>query len=441
MRALQWIGWVALASVLIVVVVWSASRWRGATPAQRAALAVLEAPNAFPGRNAFDALWLLRYDVPEDMLAAVANADMAALAAAPPSTPLDIPSSAAGTYADLQPDLTVRPPCGTAGAECLERVREQPGAYAVLVQRNARLIQRAQAFRQYGHLASRLPARPDGPLLPFMSLAWPVTANAERFVRGDTLGAIEATCRDLDTWRRLGVNSDQLITRIYASALTTDGHGRLLAEMLAELPRDTPLPGACSEALAPPAPEEADLCPTMRGEFAWSQWALDHAPMGGGNAAPGRLVFDRAATRALFAERLVGACSVATRQLLERDAPAQDSLDAKPLWQRFECAANPAGCMLADIGGPAYSRYQHRAQDQNARIRLLGTLVWLRASAETGTLAERLAHRPASLRSPMREISVGADGRSLEIAQYDTARGSVWSVPLPAYLVGAEGTD
>jgi hypothetical protein len=87
------------------------------------------------------------------------------------------------------------------------------------------------------------------------------------------------------------------------------------------------------------------------------------------------------------------------------------------------------------VAGPAYDRYIRAGQDHHAPLQLLATLAWLRDQPDTGTLAERLARRPADLRSPARDITVTADGRSIEIAQYDTSRGATWSLPLPAYLV------
>lgn len=85
--------------------------------------------------------------------------------------------------------------------------------------------------------------------------------------------------------------------------------------------------------------------------------------------------------------------------------------------------------------GGGYARYANRGLDHRARLQLLATLAWVRGQPDDGTLAERLARRPADLRSPARDITVAADGRSLEIAQYDTSRGATWSLPWPAYPV------
>src|SRR3546814_12001655 len=59
--------------------------------------------------------------------------------------------------------------------------------------------------------------------------------------------------------------------------LATDGYGRLLAQMLAELPAGHPLPVACEAALAPVSVGELSICEAMRGEYASSAAANDAA--------------------------------------------------------------------------------------------------------------------------------------------------------------------
>jgi hypothetical protein len=164
-------------------------------------------------------------------------------------------------------------------------------------------------------------------------------------------------------------------------------------------------------------PRIAEWMPEMREHNAWS-W----------------LVLDREGYRAIIAEQMFAPCA-AQSLTLQTDQRPSFSTGPVPIWRRFECIANSAGCILGDTIGTAYDIYALRAQDQNARLQVLATLAWLREQPDTGTLAERLARRPADLRSPARDISVTADGRSLEIAQYDTSRGATWSLPLPAYLV------
>ncbi|WP_101925813.1 MULTISPECIES: hypothetical protein [Luteimonas] len=435
MRWLKRLGVGLLIVVLVLAALWTWSRLRGPTPEQRAALALLETPNAFEGRNAFDAIWVLPYDVPDAEIAAVADADMQALteAAQIRDEPLSF-TTVAARYPDLDPAQRTVTPCGADGAKCLSQVYAALDEYASLVGDNARLIERVEALASYDHHRSRLPPDHRAPFPPFTLLSWPITAHAVRFAQGDRAGAIEATCRGITTWRRIGVRSDTLIVRMLGIWLATEGYGALLARMVAELPRDIPLPSSCEAALAAPVAADASICPAMRGEFAWSMGATEAIPEMRRHTWWSWLVLDRDGFRAFMAEQMITPC-IDQGIPLQIDYRRVFPANSVPLWRRFECIANSAGCIVGDISGPGFGSYVWRAQDQNARLQLLATLAWLREQPDDGTLAERLARRPAAMRSPARDITVTADGRSLEIAQYDTTRGATWSVPLPPYLV------
>lgn len=434
MRWLKRLGMGLLVAVLVIAALWTWSRLRGPTPTQRAALELMEAPNAFAGRNAFDAIWLLPYDVPDEAIAAVADADMAAVAEAPPGTPIMQVTSAKGRFADLRTSDGAPAPCSGNGEGCLAKVRADPEGSATWRRQNAALVERVQALSRYDHIASRLPAKVDAPFLPLQALSLPLSANAVDFVQANPLAALASACRDMDTLRRIGTKSDLLITRMLAIAYVTDGYGRLLADMLGALPRDTPLPATCEAAFRAPSADEGSICPAMRGEFAQSMGAVDSIPEMREANAWSWLVLDRAGVRASMAEQMAPPCEVEDVDLAA-DQRLVLTRTPLPAWRRFECVANSVGCLLSDVAGPAYYGYAWRAQDQNARLQLLGTLAWLREQPDEGTLAERLARRPGGLRSPARDITVTADGRSLEIAQYDTRLGDTWSLPLPSYLV------
>lgn len=440
MRWLKWLGMGLLVVVLVLAVLWTWSRLRGPTPDQRAALALLEAPNTFEGRNAFDAIWVLPYDVPDSEIGTVADADVQTLEKA--MRELDAPlvfDSAAKRYPDLKPVRGQVEPCSFGGAGCLAKVSSAFDDYATLVQANARLIERVEALSAYGHHATRIPPDHRAPFQPWTLLAWPVTAHAVQFVRGERAEALDATCRDLATLRRIGANSDTLIVQTLGTALVTNGYGALLAEMLADTPRDTPLPANCGGALAPPSVDEASICPAMRGELVWSTGLARSARQSYAADPWGWLVFQPEKFRALMAEGLAPPCAMSAG-VLQRDEPVGAPASRRPAWQRVECVANSLGCVLADIGD-GYAPYANRALDHRARLQLLATLAWLRDQPDEGTLDERLARRPATMRSPARDITVTADGQSIEIAQYDTSRGATWSLPLPPYLVESPATS
>lgn len=456
MRGLRWLA-LTLAGLLVALVgLWLASRLLGATPAQRAALETMQAPWTPPGRNAFDAVWLLCWDVPADAEAAIVAQDMATLEAA--RAPITGFVSAAALYPDLRPARGTMRGCQPREPDCLAQVRADLPAHAALVDANATLIARIQALSQYDHYRSKLPLRQDAPLPEFGNAGLPLTAHAVHFAQGRHALALDGACRDIATWRRLGANSDSLIVRMLGVSLATEGHGRLLADMLQALPPDQPLPASCAAALSPPRVEEADLCRAMRGEFAqvsaFMRTMADPAQPTG--QWPSRLLFDIDATLALQAQGMAAACSDATRDALIHDLPAPLPAGRRRMWLRLECAANPTGCILADIAAPAYVQYQHRAQDQNARLQLLATLSWLREATREGlpqdldvqagssrraALDALLARRPGALRSPTRDIEISGDGRATRIAHYASGGGAYWTLPLPDYLVEASAVD
>lgn len=417
---MRWLKRLGIGFVVLVVVaalLWTVSRLRGPTPEQRAALEVMRTPNAFAGRNAFDAAWLLTYDVPDADIASVANADIAAVAATPLSRPIEGTSSAHGRYADLRPDRNAPlEPCPISGDACLMLVRGDPEGYAGLVETHRPLIDRVEALAKYDHPAMRMPARVDTPLPPFQPLAWPLTAHAVEFVAGDALLAVGSACRDLSTMRRLGSNTDLLIARMFMSRLATEGYGRLLADMLAELPAGAPLPDICKEALAAPSDEESSVCPALRGEFAWVHQGAGQIVLEQATARMQWLVFDPDGYAAMAAQRIGQGCMDAAVEARRLDLRFVSEA-TRPFHSRLACIANSAGCILGDIAGPAYDGYIHAGQDHHARLQLIGTLAWLRAQPAEGALSERLARRPEGLRSPVRDITVSADGRALQIAQ------------------------
>lgn len=449
-RLLRWCLWAVACLLLAAIVLWSVSRLYGATDEQEAALETMRRPWKPDGRNAFVEFWLLPYDVPEAERAAIAAADMQRMAALPPlaeatkedSAPdLGFPSHAEGRYASLSPSDTDRELlCKIRKSGCLQRVRADLPAYAALVARNQRLFDRIAALSGYDHYRDLLPPRLDVAFPQFQLGNASLTQHAYAFARGDTDVALEGVCRDLSTWRRLGANSNSLIMRMIGIAYSTDGHGRLLAEMIAELPRDHVLSETCARATAPAMAAELWMCETMRGEFAFSSNAASNLS---GTGLRGANPFERTTLFLTFdadmtiADMAQGFAPICAQRELERVAADRHDIESRDVdgWLRLECAGNIAGCILTDIAGPAYDSYLHRAQDQGARLKLLGTLLWLRDHPEDRRpLVVRIADRPQALKSPTRDVEIGRDGRSLRIRQFDAARGEFWEIPLPPYL-------
>ena len=449
-KLIRWITYSTGSVLLLAAVLWTVSRVQGPSAEQERALAMMEQPWHLDGRNAFAALWLLQYDVPESEQAAVAAEDsqrVATIAERWESTPvhdgdtvpaLVFKSAATDRYQDLSPnaqDLAMF--CGTREAGCYSKVTENFDAYSALITRNEALLARIADLSKYDYYKNEFPNHFTTPM-PRLDLGkLRLTQHAVQFATGDLDGALDATCSDIATWRRLGANSDTLIARMIGIAYSTDSYGRLLADLLDSTPQDFALPQSCTEALMPMSPQELSLCQPLRTELKFSVVA--------GNMKPhwldrllSSLLYDEHMTRAARAEGLEPSCSTATMQRIAGDiAPTPDTAIARPAPSRMQCVSNILGCMLMDMGPSAYIDYERRAQDQGARIQLLATLLWLRDSIDGQNempLTERLALRPAELKSPTRDIEVSEDGNAIRIRQFDTKSGEYWQIPLPKYL-------
>ncbi|MDH5823368.1 hypothetical protein QFW77_10265 [Luteimonas sp. RD2P54] len=452
MRGLRAAFAVLLGLVVAVVALWGWSRWRGATPAQRDALAVMQREEPQPGRNAFAALWLLGWDVPEEAQEALAREDARRFAAQVDALPPMDPKrpAAAAAFRSLAEDRHERLPaergdgrvaCGLRGDDCLAKVRSRPDVYRSLVERQARLLERAVAIPAYGHYRNAFPPAVDAPFPDLAGLDLPLTANALAYVEGEVDGALARSCAAATGWRRLMGRSDSLVVAMVAST-AANGHARLLADMLGELPPSHPLPAGCAALRADAQAPPAGLCEAMRGE-----WRLVERNVRQLFAPEDRRpqfdpFFDPGATAALTAQNAAWFCTAEANAALRRDLP-QGPPERGGRWWRPECIANASGCILADIGGPAYLDYQHRMLDTEARWRLLRALQWMRerAAEDPATSARSLlAAMPGELAgSRARALAPTADGAGLRIALFQAGQDE-WKVKLPPPLAAAPRT-
>ncbi len=455
-KAMRWIGGIVAGLLVLVLLSWGLSRLLGPDRESREALSLIQQSWDPPGENAFDAVWLLPYAVPEDRVHAIAAADMQRMHAAPPAVSdghgglWGFTSLAAETFAEerLAPEDQGLL-CDTRGEPCLAKVRGNLAAYEGLVDRHAGLLQRHDALARHGHIRNLLPPRIDAPFPSFGAGRLAYTRNAVLFARGDVDAALESTCRDLATWRRLGAQSDMLIATMVGIAYSTGSNGALLAEMLGELPAGHPLPPSCHDAVRPPEPEELSMCRAMRGEFAFTTQAVELAPeiMKTESRVAVRLLLplllNEEKTKARAASTYAAYCSdasmariVADRPSVTEDMPGLDYLE-------FGCIDNAIGCILSAIAVPALPDYQNRLLDHGARLRLLGTLLWLHgdAAGQANTLQVRLADRPQGLKGAARDVEVGEGSRTLRIRQYSSRDGDYWEVPLPVLAEGESTAD
>lgn len=425
--------------VLAAAGLYALARALGPAPEERRALALLEAPVPPPqGRDGFAALYTGRHDVPESRQVPLLAEDLRRYAAAgADASGMPRWRSALDEWPLLEDAREGDPPwCAPQAADCLERVRARPAAYADLLERNTGLLRRAEALRGYDHFRNPFPPHLDLPLPGFQGLARLATRTAWRFAAGQVDLALADACADLALGRRLLEGGDSLAGSVMGGTLV-EGNATLLAQMLAELPADHPLPAACARAVALPLALEEGVCRAMLAEGRMVLGTLraataEHGGVGSGPAGwAGRLLFDPGLTAARIAPRFAWYCGAQARARLARDLP----LDGPPPPPRrpLRCLANLVGCRAADVAVPAHAGYARRLQDAAAQLRAVAALLWLRGQ---GTVEPVLLERlPAAMRSPARPLRLDPRAGTLGTARYwqrSPEAADSWTVPLPA---------
>lgn len=441
----RWIAWLALAVVVLAAAAWIIARATQPTSAQREAIAVLDRAPEFPGRNAFGWLWTLDRQVPPDEIDQVLAHDRHEIAAMREQFSVEnFQSGPIDSATERYPDLNVAGDdralfCGESDDSCLARIRENPEAWRELIERHRTLLDRIDALSDYGHIDQPWPysmATHGAMRLP-AEAGFAATRHALWFVDGRHEDALAATCDGISTWRRLGRNSDSLILRLLARSFAANQHGRVLAEMLAELPGDVPLPAACEAALAPPAAEQLSLCDATRGEFEIirdSQRWIGNTNSSWWSSIGWALLYDAEASLGISAEHYARHCRDDQIDLIRADAKASGRSDdwAELSPWRLSCAGNLIGCTLFGIQWPAYDSYRLRMQDFGFKLKALATLAWLRREHPGAPVTEALlARRPEVLQSPTRQLRLGQDGESLIVPLYAPHGDSTWPLPLP----------
>ena len=270
--------------LLLLVALWAVSRALGPTDAQEAALARMREPMPPLERNAFPALWLMPYDMPSAERAPAFAEDLKRFRAMPSASLADSDiQTTAATHVSVAAARFPSPAMGTEDSaqfchgheRCLAKVAADPAVYAALVERHARLLDRVESLSRYDGLRHSFGLRFDMPFPPYQYGNLPRTRHALLFVQGRREEAFEGVCRSIATWRRIGANSDNLVSRMVGSAYAGETYPALFLEMLVQTPRDVVLPAACTEAFAPLTDAEVSLCLAMRGEFVYQESAAE----------------------------------------------------------------------------------------------------------------------------------------------------------------------
>lgn len=436
------LGWGLLGVFVVATLLWTVSRIRGPSPAQRAAMAQLSTLPPLPGRNAFQTLWQLPYAIPEAERDRVFAEDVRRWKALAPDSgtmeepPALLPESvAAGRY---PPSLTEedRARFCQRAAGCLAAVAADPALYLDVVARHAGLLDRIEALSGYAGLRDPFGHPAAMPLPDMRASSLPATRYAVAFVQGDRDGAFDGTCRAIVTWRRLSANSDTLAARLFGAAWVRTTYAELFLDMLARVPRDYPLPALCMQAFAPPSPRESSLCDAARGEFAYKRsvaaWAARRGTRGLERVRDG-LILDEEMLLGELAMPLSALCSPELAQRIRDDVRIVPD-DAPAGFLRLECASDAAGCILGAIGGHD-NDYADQIEDTNARLRLVALLLRMRSDAsDARPILERLKDRHAAFGATSRRLRLIDDGRSLCLDNYRKRPSDCCKIPLPPYF-------
>ena len=442
------VGMLLLGYVGFVAVV----RWLGPSAEQRAALELMRQPTPpVKGRDGSDALWLLSHEVPaakraeaarelrefHERFNALMNDGQEAAANA-----LVNPLSAYREFPKPAEDSHL---CELNQPGCLARISAELPAVQGELDKFAGAIAAANELLRYDGVRwnrtpgvyQTLPAYNMHRSIVYSHLAW-------RFVNGETLPALAATCDDIAAWRRLGSDNDMLIGSMVGAAYVRQNLG-LMAEMLSELPADTPLPPNCQAALAPTRDNELDLCPAMRSEFRMLESSLYEWKRSGESERRWERwsvhTVDNEHLLSISASQLMRYCGSKMTEVARKDlAFLADTVSSKncSLSWRF---ADPMGCILGEIASTTgSSSYANRRIDLAAALALMRTVLWLRAqSPDPHAWPPMLAQRPAEL-GLLRKPTISADGARIAIPLLDSSRDAEFSLALTAAVVPAVST-
>lgn len=402
-------------------------RWPISEPQRQALAQLRQPPPPLRGTNMFVALWSLSYAMPEARRESLLAEDVERFNSMPAGTPFQ---SALALVPGLPHWPSSAPALCSASADgCLERVRQNPQAYADALATQVPLLARLRALATYADYRSPFRADITAPLPEPPRLPLSMTGNAVDFAHGRTQQALSGVCADAQTARVLLRSGDNLVMPLIGAAMLR-GNAHLFADMLAELPAQHPLPAQCATAFAPLAVDEITLCNALHGEsrMAFSLLQEGVLTQNGDLSWEERLslrVFDRERTQALLAPTYTWACSAPVRALLAQDRPVPQALIPAPQTASVACVANAMGCLLASAGQPDYANYQHKMQDTAAALRALSAVQWLRdRPTDARPLAQRVTDLPPALRGQARALQPGSDGNSLLLRQYARPEGS-----------------
>ncbi len=378
---------VLLAFFVALAAIWTYGRLTSPTPAQRDALALMQARPPLPaGENGFELLMAL------------------------PVVPVDAPAL---------------PPCGT-GVSCIDAVEAAPErASAAIAGRREWLEASARALRAPAFRDQRPTATVADPLPSYVGMTEVRLLRAFDFSTGQTVAALDAACEDALGAARRASDPDVLIDGMLGIAIFRQ-QAELIADMRRRAPLD-PLPAACvALAKAPDPAREGTLCPAMRGEWHFLVRLMDDLNAQAASEAAAwalPLAHDPDWMLARSAERFAPQCSEAARQAAREDR-ATAFAHTPPRW--VDRVSRPVSVVLDRVAEPAYTDSVERQLDFVAMRRLLAAYLRMSTLDAAMPVEARFAALPDDLRGGSRPL------------RFDDEAG-VLSVPLRSARAGSEG--
>lgn len=388
---------VLLVLVVLLAAIWSYGRLTSPTPAQQAAIAVMQQDEAgdASAENGFP--WMM------------------ALPEAPGAFP---PAVNCGNAAD---------------DHCIAKIEATPEASAAALEPFRPQLEAAARALHAPVFRDPRASSPMGvdDIPPFQAVVQLDSLRALDFAAGDTAGALSSACEDADGAARWAAKPDTLIQAMVAIAAFRQ-HSALIADMRRRAPGDA-LPPSCVALAEPPdAAAEGLLCPALRGEWRYLQRTLPSLGSGMLKAEGGSwgerltpLMHDTEWMLAQAARAFSAVCGESAKQAA-RDDRAVALAPAEPRWVDY--VAFPTSVLLADIAAPAYLHYTERQLDFVAQRRLLAAFLQMNAMDAALTPAQRFEALPETLRGGPRPL------------RFDASTGRL-GVPLRGRTNGEDGGE
>lgn len=400
------------------------------TPEQRAAVDRIETGLSFDGTNGFAALYSLGYNLTPAQQRQVLAEDAKRFAASSRSPRW---TSSLNQVAPLPGDLNHNPAACRAKdlPGCLAYVRAHNKAVGVELSANKTRIDQAQALVAFDHFQSPFADRLDRPIASYYAIHWLPVRAAHQFASGDRAAGLATTCDAIRIGRSLLSGSDHLVGSMVGASAVARGSA-VLAEMMAELPREEALPPSCDHALSPGLSPVNATCRALVSEGRFSMLGMRNEDMVGIVAAEQGVpravaakLYNEDVSEAYEAPRFTQFCDAQSQKEIARDAPRSER--AIKSMKGAVCTVAPYSCVLNNMQSPRYNNYALRIQDSIAiweTVRLLAK--WREDGSGVALPAYWDKHHQGQ-----RDVLVAQTHLSVPLYMHQPKRKSAQTLPLP----------